>query len=187
LVRARATHHRHGYAEEGTESDDGPSVQPHHPQPGVHRRSAGAGGCLGSLVDLDTQRANPQPGRVGSGSSHRGWRGTVRLVCLELRSRGTGHSRPVGRIEGVVATGPYRWVRNPIYIAALLIVLGEAWLFTSLPLLGYAGAMAIFFHLFVVGYEEPALTRRFDGTYLAYRHAVPRWIPCRPRHADMPR
>ena len=35
----------------------------------------------------------------------------------------------------VVATGPYRWVRNPIYIGALLVVLGEAWLFMSLPVL----------------------------------------------------
>jgi hypothetical protein len=40
----------------------------------------------------------------------------------------------------VVAAGPYRWVRNPIYIAALLVVLGEAWLFMSLPVLTYVGA-----------------------------------------------
>src|SRR5262249_59975647 len=57
----------------------------------------------------------------------------------------------------VVAAGPYRWVRNPIYIAALLVVLGEAWLFMSLPLLAYAAAMAVFFHLFVTGYEERRL------------------------------
>lgn len=56
-----------------------------------------------------------------------------------------------------VAVGPYRWVRNPIYIAALLVVLGEAWLFLSLPLLKYAVAMAVCFHLFVIGYEEPTL------------------------------
>ena len=66
-----------------------------------------------------------------------------------------------------VAVGPYRWVRNPIYIAALLIVGGEAWLFMSLPLLAYAGTMAVFFHLFVIGYEERTLRRRFGSTYLA--------------------
>ena len=49
----------------------------------------------------------------------------------------------------VVATGPYRWVRNPIYIGALLVVLGESWLFMSPPLLVYAAAMAVFCHLFV--------------------------------------
>jgi protein-S-isoprenylcysteine O-methyltransferase Ste14 len=81
----------------------------------------------------------------------------------------------------VVAAGPYRWVRNPIYIAALLVVLGEAWLFTSLRLLAYAGVMAVFFHLFVTGYEERTLGRRFGGTYLEYRRTVPRWIPRPPR------
>src|SRR6266550_5127939 len=66
----------------------------------------------------------------------------------------------------VVAAGPYRWVRNPIYIAALLVVLGEAWLFLSLPLLAYAAAMALCCHLFVIGYEEPVLRRRFGSAYL---------------------
>jgi protein-S-isoprenylcysteine O-methyltransferase Ste14 len=83
----------------------------------------------------------------------------------------------------VVATGPYRWVRNPIYIAALLVVLGEAWLFMSLPVLAYAGAMAVFFHLFVTGYEERKLGRRFGDSYLEYRRRVPRWVPRPPRHA----
>ena len=80
-----------------------------------------------------------------------------------------------------VAVGPYRWVRNPIYVAALLVVLGEAWLFMSPWLLAYAGAMAVFFHLFVTGYEERTLLRRFGRTYLDYRHAVRRWIPRPPR------
>jgi protein-S-isoprenylcysteine O-methyltransferase Ste14 len=81
----------------------------------------------------------------------------------------------------VVATGPYRWVRNPIYIGALLVVLGESWLFLSLPLLVYAAAMAVFCHLFVTGYEERTLSRRFGRAYLEYRRTVPRWIPRRPR------
>jgi protein-S-isoprenylcysteine O-methyltransferase Ste14 len=53
----------------------------------------------------------------------------------------------------------------------------------SLPLLAYAGAMAVFFHLFVTGYEERRLGRRFGRVYLEYRHRVPRWIPRPPRHA----
>jgi protein-S-isoprenylcysteine O-methyltransferase Ste14 len=68
-------------------------------------------------------------------------------------------------------------------ISALLIVVGEAWLFLSLRLLAYAGAMAVFFHLFVTGYEEPTLRRRFGRAYLDYRRAVPRWVPRPPRHA----
>jgi protein-S-isoprenylcysteine O-methyltransferase Ste14 len=81
----------------------------------------------------------------------------------------------------VVAAGPYRWVRNPIYLAALLIVGGEAWLFLSLPVLIYTAAMAFFFHLFVTCYEEPRLRRRFGATYSDYRSTVPRWIPRQPR------
>jgi protein-S-isoprenylcysteine O-methyltransferase Ste14 len=57
--------------------------------------------------------------------------------------------------------GPYRWVRNPIYVSALLVLVREARLFASVPLLVYAGAAAFGAHLFVVGYEEPTLQRRF--------------------------
>src|SRR5215475_14185244 len=51
----------------------------------------------------------------------------------------------------VVATGPYRWVRNPIYLAAPLVVLGEAWLSMSTPLLVYASDMASFCPPFITG------------------------------------
>jgi len=95
---------------------------------------------------------------------------------------GRGTPGPWDAPSHCVAAGPYRWVRNPIYIAALVIVLGEAWLFLSLPLLAYAGVMAVFFHLFVTGYEERALRRRFGRTYLEYRRTVPRWMPRPPRH-----
>jgi protein-S-isoprenylcysteine O-methyltransferase Ste14 len=105
------------------------------------------------------------------------------LWCVwNFAAVGRGTPGPWDAPTRVVATGPYRWVRNPIYLAALLIVLGEAWLFRSPPLLAYAGAVAVFFHLFVTGYEEPTLRRRFGGTYLEYRRTVPRWIPRRPRH-----
>jgi len=96
---------------------------------------------------------------------------------------GRGTPGPWDAPSRVVAAGPYRWVRNPIYIGALLVVLGEAWLFMSLPLLAYAGAMAIVFHLFVTGYEERTLRRRFGDTYQEYRRTVPRWIPHRPAAA----
>jgi protein-S-isoprenylcysteine O-methyltransferase Ste14 len=96
---------------------------------------------------------------------------------------GGGTPGPWDAPSRVVAAGPYRWVRNPIYIAALLVVLGEAWLFMSLALLAYAGIMAVFFHLFVTGYEEPALRRRFGPTYAEYRRTVPRWLPRPPRRS----
>lgn len=94
---------------------------------------------------------------------------------------GRGTPGPWDAPSRVVATGPYRWVRNPIYIGALLVVLGEAWLFLSLPVLAYAGAMAVLCHLFVISYEERTLRRRFGDSYLEYRRTVPRWIPRPPR------
>lgn len=104
------------------------------------------------------------------------------LSCLRLFTIvGEGTPGPWDAPRHLVAVGPYHWVRNPIYIAALLVVVGEAWLFLSLPLLEYAGALAVAVHLFVIGYEEPTLGRAFGGTYAEYRRTVPRWFPRRPR------
>jgi protein-S-isoprenylcysteine O-methyltransferase Ste14 len=80
-----------------------------------------------------------------------------------------------------VRVGPYRWVRNPIYLSALLIVGGEAWLFLSAALLLYAVALAVAFHLLIVGYEEPRLRSHFGEQYETYTRSVSRWIPHPPR------
>ncbi len=107
---------------------------------------------------------------------------TLYLACVWVFAIvGRGTPGPWDAPRRFVAVGPYRWVRNPIYIAALLVVVGEAWLFLSLPLLVYAVAMAICFHLFVIGYEEPTLRRSFGETYVEYLRTVPRWIPQPPR------
>jgi protein-S-isoprenylcysteine O-methyltransferase Ste14 len=75
-------------------------------------------------------------------------------------------------------------VRNPLYIVALVVGRGEAWLFLSVQLLLHATAIAIAFHLFSLGYEGPTLRRRFGEDYLAYQRQVPRWLPRRPRSTD---
>lgn len=93
---------------------------------------------------------------------------------------GGGTPGPWDAPRRVVAAGPYRWVRNPIYLAALLIVLGEAWLFLSPQLVAYAAVMAVTFHLFITGYEERTLDRRFGRAYQDYLATVPRWIPRHP-------
>ncbi len=103
------------------------------------------------------------------------------LACLWVFATvGRGTPGPWDAPRQIVAVGPYCWVRNPIYIAALLVVVGEAWLFLSFSLLVYAGTMAVLFHLFVISYEEPTLRRRFGETYVEYLRTVPRWIPRRP-------
>jgi protein-S-isoprenylcysteine O-methyltransferase Ste14 len=94
---------------------------------------------------------------------------------------GHGTPGPWDAPQQIVAAGPYRWVRNPIYVAAVLIVSGEAWLFLSAGVLLYAGGLALACHVIVIGYEEPRLRARFGEQYEAYRRTVSRWIPHPPR------
>ncbi len=103
------------------------------------------------------------------------------LWCVSLFGRvGRGTPGPWDAPRRFVVVGPYRWVRNPMYVAVLTVVLGEAWLFLSSPLVVYAGVLAVGFHLFVTGYEERTLRRRFGEEYVAYLRTVPRWIPRAP-------
>ena len=100
------------------------------------------------------------------------------LWCQWVFARvGRGTPGPWDPPRRVIAVGPYRLVRNRIYIAALVIILGESWLFGSTALLLYGGVAAVVFHLFVTGYEEPKLRAQFGEQYEAYRFTVPRWIP----------
>ena len=95
-------------------------------------------------------------------------------------AEGQGTPAPYDPPRRLVSGRLYRWVRNPMYVAVTTVVLGEALLFGSVALLGYAVAIWVVFHLFVTLYEEPGLHARFGAAYDAYRTAVPRWIPRRP-------
>ncbi len=128
---------------------------------------AGSGATLGHT-------AWPATALIGAGFALDLWCFWVFLAA------GRGTPAPWDAPRRVVAVGPYRWVRNPIYIGALMIVLGEAWLFLSLPLVLYAVALALGFHLLVVGYEEPALRAQFGEEYERYGRRVKRWIPRQP-------
>ncbi len=77
----------------------------------------------------------------------------------------------------LVARGLYRFVRNPMYIGILSILFGEAALFASLRLTGYAAIVALIFHTFVVFYEEPTLQKQFGESYRSYFAQTPRWFP----------
>jgi protein-S-isoprenylcysteine O-methyltransferase Ste14 len=91
--------------------------------------------------------------------------------------QGHGTPAPIAPPQHLVVTGPFRYVRNPGYIAVVGIVTGEALVLGSVAVLVYAGVLAIGFHLFVVLYEEPDLMRRFGAEYEQYCRDVPRWIP----------
>lgn len=88
-----------------------------------------------------------------------------------------GTPAPVAPTRHLVVTGFYRHVRNPMYVAVLAIILGQALLFADVMLLAYGLAFWLACHLFVVSYEEPTLRRSFGADYDAFRANVPRWIP----------
>jgi protein-S-isoprenylcysteine O-methyltransferase Ste14 len=105
------------------------------------------------------------------------------IVLLDAFRRfaleGRGTPAPVYPTRGLVASGPYWHVRNPMYLAVLAVVLGQALVWARAALLVYAGFLALAFHLFVLAYEEPTLRRRFGDDYARYCRHVPRWRPRR--------
>jgi protein-S-isoprenylcysteine O-methyltransferase Ste14 len=129
--------------------------------------------------DLLGQKYVPGHGRLS-------WLG---IVCLamgaviyfscawEFAVRGLGTPAPIAPTKFLVVSGLHRYVRNPMYVGVLLVILGQAALFHA-PRLAMYGAACIFLaHLFVVFYEEPTLRRQFGESYERYRRSVPRWIP----------
>lgn len=91
--------------------------------------------------------------------------------------RAGGTPMPGAMTERLVVTGFNRYVRNPIYLGAIAIFLGEALVFWRLTMLLYAIAVWAGAAAFVRWYEEPALARRFGADYEEYRRAVPAWRP----------
>lgn len=90
---------------------------------------------------------------------------------------GKGTPAPFDAPRQLVIRGPYRIVRNPMYIGAATILAGVAIFFESPAVVIYAVGFLLVFHLFVVLYEEPVLRRKFGPDYIAYCHRVGRWWP----------
>jgi protein-S-isoprenylcysteine O-methyltransferase Ste14 len=90
---------------------------------------------------------------------------------------GRGTPAPVMPPKRLVVTGLYRYVRNPMYLAVLSIVVGQALLLGRRRLLVYAAVAWVVVHLFVRLYEEPVLRASFGAEYVAYTAAVRRWWP----------
>lgn len=98
---------------------------------------------------------------------------------------GLGTPAPVAPPERLVVGGLYRHVRNPMYLAVLLTIVGQALVLWQPVLLVYAAVVGVAMVSFVYGYEQPTLSARFGAEYDAYRRAVPAWWPRpRPWHSD---
>jgi protein-S-isoprenylcysteine O-methyltransferase Ste14 len=104
------------------------------------------------------------------------------LWCAEAFTFvGKGTPAPIDAPKVLVIQGPYQWVRNPMYIAVLSVVIGEAILFHSLLLVEYALLVWLVVHVFVVFVEEPSLLRQFGARYETYLRTVARWLPRSPQ------
>jgi protein-S-isoprenylcysteine O-methyltransferase Ste14 len=100
------------------------------------------------------------------------------LACAGVFiSRGRGTPAIFDAPRAFVASGPYRYVRNPMYIGGLILLIGFGFYERSISILVLALLLFALVHLFVLFYEEPTLIRRFGGSYQEYRRAVRRWIP----------
>jgi protein-S-isoprenylcysteine O-methyltransferase Ste14 len=98
---------------------------------------------------------------------------------------GRGTPAPIAPTEELVVSGQHRYVRNPMYLAVLSIVAGQALLFGSTAALAYVATLFVTFDAFVVGYEEPTLARRYGASYERYRATVNRWLPAIAHHAPL--
>ena len=99
-------------------------------------------------------------------------------ACIwEFARSGRGTLAPVDPPDQLVVRGLYRYVRNPMYVSVTLILLSECLIIRSTPLLIYWSVWFVTVNLFVIGYEEPTLRRRFGAGYEEYVRRVGRWIP----------
>lgn len=114
------------------------------------------------------------------------WAGVLLLLLggvllLETFARfaltGLGTPAPIAPTKTLVVTGSYRFVRNPMYVAVVSLILGQALLFGNWAVLVYGIVVWLTVHLFVLFYEEPTLSRDYGAQYARYRANVRRWIP----------
>jgi protein-S-isoprenylcysteine O-methyltransferase Ste14 len=107
---------------------------------------------------------------------------TLGVICLldsfvRFALQGVGTPAPVFPTRHLVVTGLYRYVRNPIYVAVVVTILGQGLILGNATLLEYGGLVLLLFHVFVLVYEEPTLRASFGSEYKSFCAEVPRWIP----------
>jgi protein-S-isoprenylcysteine O-methyltransferase Ste14 len=104
--------------------------------------------------------------------------GVLVLLDAFIRfARADGTPAPTSPTAHLVVVGPYRFVRNPMYVAVLTLIAGQALLFRSWGALLYAGIVLVAVVSFVLGYEQPTLELEYGDEYRAYRRNVRGWIP----------
>jgi protein-S-isoprenylcysteine O-methyltransferase Ste14 len=112
--------------------------------------------------------------------------GVLAFACVAtFVTRGEGTPAPFDPPRKFVAAGPYRFVRNPMYIGGFVVLFGFGLYEQSPIILLFALPWLLSAHLFVIAYEEPHLRSTFGETYGAYCRSVRRWLPRRlPRRSS---
>jgi protein-S-isoprenylcysteine O-methyltransferase Ste14 len=128
-------------------------------------------------------RAAPAPAAVRVAGAALTLAGAVVLVAEFARfvREGRGTPAPAAPTERLVVGGLYQYVRNPMYLAVITAITGQALLLARPVLAVYAAIVAATVVTFVRTYEEPTLAEQFGAEYAAYRRDVPGWCPVRRR------
>jgi protein-S-isoprenylcysteine O-methyltransferase Ste14 len=134
---------------------------------------------MATRLDRAAGRALPAvPGLPEVGATLAVAGGLLALTCVVLFvARGEGTPAPFDAPKRFVAVGPYRFVRNPMYVGAITLIVGFGLVLNAPSVFGVAFAAFFLSNLFVIFVEEPGLARRFGESYLAYRRSTSRWIP----------
>ena len=125
------------------------------------------------------QEGRPYPLPLRGTGAVLGAAGVVVLLHAFARFviEGIGTPAPVAPTQRLVIGGLYRYVRNPMYLAVLAVIVGQALALSRPVLLAYAAAVSAAVVTFVHAYEEPTLARQYGDQYEAYRRTVPAWWP----------
>ncbi len=103
---------------------------------------------------------------------------TIMAICISLFIRiGKGTLAPWSPPKNFVVAGLYSYVRNPMILGVLTVLLGESILFSSMPILKWAGAFFVINTIYFLIFEEPQLEERFGESYRTYKKQVNRWLP----------
>jgi protein-S-isoprenylcysteine O-methyltransferase Ste14 len=119
----------------------------------------------------------PVAQQVAGGLLLAGGVGVLANTVIRFAVEGLGTPFPAAPTEKLVVGGLYRYVRNPMYLAVIASILGQAAILGSTGLVVYAGILWATVATFVVAYEEPTLASEFGEQYTAYRRAVRGWVP----------
>jgi len=93
---------------------------------------------------------------------------------------GKGTLAPFDETHKLIVVGLYRYVRNPMYVGVMLILLAESWFFRSSALLSYTGFCFVVANIVIIGYEENRLRHKYGDEFRKYCNHVGRWIPGKP-------